>query len=828
MGSRRISSLLLIPSLIAGLAVVAPGAAAARKRPDLVVTAVSTSETLVPTGARVRITETVKNRGRAIATASVTAYFLSKDGVAGGDIRMPGIRKVTSLRPRRASKGGARIMIPRSVAPGDYRVVVCADAKKQVAESNERNNCRVSGTLAIRAATDHDLIDQARAAGEIDAETAVIYEVFADFGDPRLPARFNGDDSQVFESDLLTTVARDWSTYSPQTQATLAPFLIPPFHHGSWADDGAGGTRRLPRSFDAFDDYEIRCRGAAPDELPNLTRWGYFDAASGAVRIWYLKDNQLSDESLALTMAAEIDDHIWPELISKMGFSAPLGDDGSSKTCRGGTDAYDISLVDIPRANTYAPIACDNTWVGTLFNRNENPADIPEILAHEIFHAIQFRYDVENGCLKTGGEYGWWKEASAQWVEDALYSDDREHHFAPRMLKQPWLSLDDPGSWPGEDRFYGEYLVPFFLARTGRAATVKQIWDNTTGKGMSDALKAPFGSDFDKVWKDFTLHNLNRGDFNKYETWDGLTSKAELTADLLLAEGDQQMSVSLDPLAAKYFRITPKSGLTNLRFRNNSVDVDGVGIQAVVEYGDGSWKDKDWSDEELVELCLRDPTVKAIWVIFSNSNSDISIPPVSVEWTGEKGTCCSGREGSSREGSSPKASAPLLPRAAADGCLINGTSSGTTTQQAGPVHRWNASYVLEATAQGAGFVYYTVRSGSVSWSLEGYWGTPGCRITPTSRTFQMEPYDAELDLRDTDSDGDFDNYVHSITVTAEVETTMTCEDGGGVAGEPIPFLFGPMIAVWSDPLAWNGTFPIKGSRTYNVVDEISWQWDLDR
>ena len=666
----RVAAAVAAVVLCAGTLVAAPGAWAARKRPDLVVAAASASSTVLVPGARFQVTDTVKNRGAADAGASVNRYFLSTDTNPGGDSKLGGSRKVKALAPRRASKGTARVTVPTAMAPGNYHLVACADGAKRIAESNERNNCRVADAIEIRAATDHDLIDQALASGEIDEETAITYEVFADFGDPRLPARFSGDDSQVFESDILTTVAQEWSTYSPETQATLAPFLIPPFHHGSWWEAPVSSASRWQAN--PVDEYEVRCRAAAPDELPNFTEWGFVDAAGGKIRIWWQKDLQTTDEPLALNMAQEIDQHIWPQLITTLGFPQPRGDDGSDllKACRGGTDAYDISLVDIARSNTYAPTACDNTWAGTLFNRNETPGDIPEVLAHEIFHAIQYSYDVKNGCLTTGGEYGFWKESSAQWIEDALYSDDREHLFADRMLDQPELSLDDPGSYSGEDRFYGEYLFPFFLAGTGRKGTVKQIWDNTTSMGMLEALKAPFGTDFDALWKEFVLHNFNRGDFNYYEDWDGLTKRAKLI-EQTVPKGEAQFTVQVDGVAAKYIRFTPDSELTSLKFENNSVDEDGVGIQALIEYADGTWDKEDWSDEAVVDLCLNDPEVTSVTLIFSNSNIATSIPPISAKWTGQKDLCCTG------EPVSGGRIEEVLERAVESGCNVSGSVTYT-------------------------------------------------------------------------------------------------------------------------------------------------------
>ena len=39
--------------------------------------------------------------------------------------------------------------IPLSVAPGTYVLLACADDRKVIAEANEANNCRASGTTIV-------------------------------------------------------------------------------------------------------------------------------------------------------------------------------------------------------------------------------------------------------------------------------------------------------------------------------------------------------------------------------------------------------------------------------------------------------------------------------------------------------------------------------------------------------------------------------------------------------------------------------------------------------------------------------------------------------
>lgn len=101
-------------------------------RADLVVTDVS----VVQTGGALRITDVVANRGHRSAPPTTASYAL-------GQIRI-GRRSVPRLRPGQRSRRSQTLMIPHSLAPGSYRLRVCADATRQLREANEGNNCRAA------------------------------------------------------------------------------------------------------------------------------------------------------------------------------------------------------------------------------------------------------------------------------------------------------------------------------------------------------------------------------------------------------------------------------------------------------------------------------------------------------------------------------------------------------------------------------------------------------------------------------------------------------------------------------------------------------------
>ncbi len=104
-----------------------------------------------------------------------------------------------------------------------------------------RRRRRLRLRLRTRLTTDQ-LIDAAVARGEISPEQGLTYKVFATFGDPRLPSKYKGVPDPVSEAPLDDVTAQ-WDQLSAGAKATLGPFLIPPFHQGSYWEQKIQGTR---------------------------------------------------------------------------------------------------------------------------------------------------------------------------------------------------------------------------------------------------------------------------------------------------------------------------------------------------------------------------------------------------------------------------------------------------------------------------------------------------------------------------------------------------------------------------------------------------------
>ncbi len=348
--------------------------------------------------------------------------------------------------------------------------------------------------------TSDGLIDAAESGGGIDHETAVLYRVYAIFGDARLPASYRGDDSAVPDSLFMATVVSEWTSYSAATQAILQPFLVPPAYQQGYRAAAAGTVSALE----------------SPPSCTLDSNWDYVENPGGKVRIWF--DVNTSDRVVAGVFLFQAEHTIWPALEGLMPGHRPLPD--GALGCNGGSDQLDIYLCDQPQSVTVGYSGCSNSPVFIRLRRDTSAA----LLAHEMFHAFQWAMPLKGGACITSPDYRWWAEASAQWVQDYVYPfDQAEQTAAPALLSDPKQPLD----LPSDPHWYGAYLLPFFVHRsTGKADFMVKTWENCGAskatQALNDALAAAGPGDLSKVWPDFALHNWNQAPVDQYQKWDSL------------------------------------------------------------------------------------------------------------------------------------------------------------------------------------------------------------------------------------------------------------------------------------------------------------------
>jgi hypothetical protein len=475
-------------------------------------------------------------------------------------------------------------------------------------------------------ASSEELIAAALAAGQIDAETALAYRVFANYRDARLPAQYRGNDTNVIgEVTAKAELDAAFDTLSPALQDQLAPFLMRPSSVGSWLDRNPPASPRIARASGdgpVRPQVRLRCLGITSD-------WVAVDPPTAGVRVWYDR-NEVGHDQIAAYVAARIEAKAWPVLISQLGFLPPL-DDRTLVGCDGGDARLDIYIVEQSgRGFTYAESSpsYDRNRSATYIEINARlgPNVMEHTIAHELAHAIHRAYPTAG----TKESYGWFIDAFANWA--ALQAEPRNQSIGEQascVFRTSWLPLDDraeghcsPRGNPPVKRDYGAFLPLEYISKTSGAATVKRILETTASASSAfDAMQTVFGSSFNDVWKGYaqTLWNqdLIRARQASFFGWQGFDNAPELARDHPAKVNanlngapyaETALEKKVNNMSVKFYHFEFSDEKTrSLMFRNtwnvNRRNGQKVSVQALYKAEGGTWKEEDWTDFEWIGFC---------------------------------------------------------------------------------------------------------------------------------------------------------------------------------------------------------------------------------
>ncbi len=511
-----------------------------------------------------------------------------------------------------------------------------------------------TGQATPLALTTFELIDQALADGAIDAETALLYKVFYEFHDERLPAEYRGRDDGFPEATAIQDAIDTFSSLSQPTRNILTPFLLPPDNPASWyqlrlpqptaqpagptiaAVSTGGMSNPVPSSVGTEEDV------TGPIKRLLITQ------ANGKVAVYW--DNRYPDDrTAAFRIAGSIDQNIWPKLTALLG-EPPVDSSG----------VLQVRIADIQSMPIFYSHDVSDT-LGLATNRcgggvpvvylDRGGAGIVQTAAHEITHAIEARFTVSSGCAETA----WLAEATATWAEHYTYPQaNTEHVYAPDFLDEPTLSLDTTAN----AHEYGAYL--WFLYITGGDASgtsntatqrVLRTWNalvNHDSLGAINEAISDLGG-LEEKWPEFALYNWNRVSaaakpYRYYFQWDQLYDKARESTTPVLTSGDQVpekvmlngalykgyfLRHTIQPLGAEYWHFDFRYDQQIRRVRVMHPYADGsqpwAKVQVLVKRRNQPWEladaDDDWTGHERKTLCRDKPdeNFEEVVVVISNS-----------------------------------------------------------------------------------------------------------------------------------------------------------------------------------------------------------------
>ncbi len=306
--------------------------------------------------------------------------------------------------------------------------------------------------LPARAST---LIQQAREAGVLDAQTALLYQVYAALGSGELPAQYR--------------------------EAPAHPFCITPLLVEARAQLRGDHQQRLAKLL----------------QRPSLSR--EYLTPAGHFRIHYdltgrdAVDGTDSDRNrvpdYVETVAATLE-RAWELETGELGYNPPPRDNGT-----GGGEEYDVYLIQLGSGGAYgftypeasgntsqSYLELDNDYADPIYTQTRGLDALHATVAHEFFHAIQFGY-------YQGRDGIWWQEASSTWMEEVAYPEVNDYlQYLSGFLRQPEKSLDSGSSFSSDYHIYGAALFAHFLDRRHERQLIRAIWEEL-GRRASAGLE---------------------------------------------------------------------------------------------------------------------------------------------------------------------------------------------------------------------------------------------------------------------------------------------------------------------------------------------------
>lgn len=142
--------------------------------------------------------------------------------------------------------------------------------------------------------------------------------------------------------------------------------------------------------------------------------------------------------------------------------------------------------------------------------------------AHEFFHAVQNAYNVQADT--------WWKEASATWNEDEIYTGINDYvRYIASYFKTPYKSLD-------ETSYSGVIFAKFLSENYGGYDTIRKIWemqasgDDNSIQAIDRFIRTNFsGKDIGMIYNQFSAYNTNPAQYYKQGTAWNISAAAQNT-----------------------------------------------------------------------------------------------------------------------------------------------------------------------------------------------------------------------------------------------------------------------------------------------------------
>ena len=361
--------------------------------------------------------------------------------------------------------------------------------------------------LPIQAKT---RIEAAYAAGELDLETALIYQVLSVRAPDQLPAIYR-------ESGGLAVCG--------------TPHLV----------QAMSAAPNLSADFQARLAKLVKNRPDAQHSL--LSPSGHFRVHydTAGVNAVSSRDDDANDIPDYIDRTLSILDSTWVLEIEQLGYNPPPSDNGL-----GGGDEYDVHVVELgvgrsfygfaypgtSGATTYSHLEIDNNFTDPGYKQTRGLDALRVTIAHEFHHALQFGY-------YATFDGSWWQESTSTWMEEVAYPHIDDYlQYLTYFLGEPQRALN---SGPYQSlHTYGSAIFSLFLDQRYNRELNRLIWEEV-GRRKSVNL-----DHFDRVIRQVEPGGLGVvvGEFAVWNYFTGTRYRDEY-----YAEGDKYPTVPTRDIA---------------------------------------------------------------------------------------------------------------------------------------------------------------------------------------------------------------------------------------------------------------------------------------
>lgn len=373
----------------------------------------------------------------------------------------------------------------------------------------------------------------------VDEESFALHNLRTVFGqntDLEMSKKVEAESTPVHDATMIIMdIRRKWDQWSPEFRKIAGGyFLAKSLPTQTLSPEGRGENRTMSKALNLSGGKVVL---GGMHLLPNWVETANFSIEWGN-NLNSSENKRSSDKILTCSRElctwipdlvdswADYFEEVWAKEIGVLGYQGPTGtetylydiyiantadnkignDDDRTPTLGfnylGITTTYcaddNVCKQDITNSHSYVVV---NNYI-------QNTGVIKITAAHEFFHAIQFSYPTIDDWFSR--ENHWWIEATATWMEEAVYDDVNAYYPRVRSwLKAPWLSLKNSG-----DHEYGDALFIIFLTDVHLKDKdfVKHVWENIDSgiKAIDNVLMDTYNKeDFVFAFKEFVALNVS-------------------------------------------------------------------------------------------------------------------------------------------------------------------------------------------------------------------------------------------------------------------------------------------------------------------------------